>query len=178
MAFSMKCTAASMFGVATCKDCIAAPSEDMALSKLALAKVGVDVSAKAGAAATPAAASRRRSRRQGVEVIVSCSFRFGRREGFLGRNVLLVGADSFILEIAGAWRVGISIAFDDAPDGRCHRGQLVVGKSDCRHGTRPPGRGASGKAYARIVNRDPVCIFASRRSSMDRALWFLMWVFV
>ena len=28
-------------------------------------------------------------RRQGVEVIISCSFRFGRTEGFLGRNVLL-----------------------------------------------------------------------------------------
>jgi hypothetical protein len=32
-------------------------------------------------------------------------------------------------------RVGIAVAFDDATDCRCHRGQLVVGKINCRHGS-------------------------------------------
>src|ERR1700722_19782897 len=93
MAASMACMARSMSGVAARKDSIASPSADRACSNGAAIGEGVcarvDVSAKAGAAATPAAASWRRSRRQGEEVIVSCSFRFGRREGFLGRNVLL-----------------------------------------------------------------------------------------
>jgi hypothetical protein len=30
--------------------------------------------------------------------------------------------------------VGISVAGDDATDCRCHRGQFVVGKVNCRHG--------------------------------------------
>jgi hypothetical protein len=30
--------------------------------------------------------------------------------------------------------VRISIAFDDAADGRCHCGYLVGGKINCRHG--------------------------------------------
>jgi hypothetical protein len=29
--------------------------------------------------------------------------------------------------------VGISIAFDDATDGSCHRGKLVLGEINCRH---------------------------------------------
>ena len=33
-----------------------------------------------------------------------------------------------------ARRVRISVAFDDATDCRCHRGQLVVGEVNCRHG--------------------------------------------
>jgi hypothetical protein len=33
-----------------------------------------------------------------------------------------------------ARRVGISVFFDDAPDCRCHRSELVVGEVNCRHG--------------------------------------------
>jgi hypothetical protein len=36
-----------------------------------------------------------------------------------------------------ARRMGISIAFDDATDCRCHRGQLVVREVKCRHGAEP-----------------------------------------
>ena len=32
------------------------------------------------------------------------------------------------------WGVGISVAFDDAPDCRYHRGELVGGEVNCRHG--------------------------------------------
>jgi hypothetical protein len=42
--------------------------------------------------------------------------------------------------------VGISVAFDDATDCRCHRGQLVVGKVNCRHGPDIIGRDLSSKA--------------------------------
>jgi hypothetical protein len=33
--------------------------------------------------------------------------------------------------------VGELVAFDGAPDGRCYRGELVVGKVKCRHGLLP-----------------------------------------
>jgi hypothetical protein len=39
-----------------------------------------------------------------------------------------------------ARRVRISVAFDDATDCRCHRGQLVVGEVNCRHGPNIIGR--------------------------------------
>lgn len=33
-----------------------------------------------------------------------------------------------------AWRVGEPVFVDEAPNGRCHGGELVVGEIDCRHG--------------------------------------------
>jgi hypothetical protein len=39
-----------------------------------------------------------------------------------------------------ARRVRISVAFDDATDCRCYRGQLVVGEMNCRHGPNIIGR--------------------------------------
>jgi hypothetical protein len=64
--------------------------------------------------------------------------------------------------------VGISIAFDGAPDCRCHCGQLVVGEVNRRHGPgyklaeemfEVPERGGlrAGKAYARFAMATPAC---------------------
>jgi hypothetical protein len=41
--------------------------------------------------------------------------------------------------------VGISVAFDDATDCRCYRGQLVGGEINCRHGPDIIGRQLSSK---------------------------------
>jgi hypothetical protein len=44
-----------------------------------------------------------------------------------------------------ARRVRISVVFDDAPDCRCHRGELVGGEANCRHGSDVIGRHLSSK---------------------------------
>jgi hypothetical protein len=47
--------------------------------------------------------------------------------------------------------VGISVAFDDATDCRCHRGQLVGGEVNRRHGPDISGRQMSSKQMVIII---------------------------
>jgi hypothetical protein len=49
-----------------------------------------------------------------------------------------------------AWSVGISVAFDDAADCRRHCSELVVRKSNCRHG----GSGANGSIWPAMMSAE------------------------
>jgi hypothetical protein len=53
-----------------------------------------------------------------------------------------------------ARRVGISVAGDDATDCRCHRGQLVVGEVNCRHGL----NGFSAKTFDPALHGELIAI--------------------
>jgi hypothetical protein len=57
----------------------------------------------------------------------------------------------------GAW--GISIAFDDATDCRCYRGQLVGGEVNGRHGPDIIGRHLSRQGEGRHASRRRVARF-------------------
>ena len=51
--------------------------------------------------------------------------------------------------------VGKPVVFDGAPDGRRHRGKLVVGEIDCRHGPDIIGRQLSSKERGEFAWRVP-----------------------
>ena len=51
--------------------------------------------------------------------------------GYLWRGVELCEGGAQRIE---AWRVWEPVFVDEAPDCRCHGGELVVGEIDCRHG--------------------------------------------
>jgi hypothetical protein len=58
--------------------------------------------------------------------------------------------------------VGISVAFDDASDCRCHRGELVAGKVNCRH--------AAHAVVIIIIGADIMPLFGANADGRRRRL--------
>jgi hypothetical protein len=59
--------------------------------------------------------------------------------------------------------VGISVAADGASDGRGHRGQLVVGQVNCRHGLSPSSSSSAAPNNSTMSDDDDIVVVNVRR---------------